>query len=89
MSDPVISRQKAVALHYDGSNAPRVVAKGKGHMAEVIIATAKAHDIPLEDNPLLVEALAQVPLEEEIPENLYKAVAEILSFLFKASERAR
>ena len=76
--------RSAIALEYDRVGAPRVTAKGKGEVAERIIAMAKAHDIAIEENPVLAEALAQVELEEQIPENLYRAVAEVLSFVLNA-----
>ena len=73
----------AIALEYDRVDAPRVTAKGRGEVAERIIATAKAHDIAIEENPILAQALSEVELEEQIPENLYRAVAEVLSFVLK------
>jgi flagellar biosynthesis protein len=73
----------AIALKYDGTGAPRVTARGKGYVAEKILELAKASNIPIEEDPMLVEALASIPLEEEIPEELYKAVAEILNFIMR------
>jgi flagellar biosynthesis protein len=72
----------AVALHYDGSNAPKVTAKGSGDIAEQIIAQAKEHGIPLQENKPLVELLSQLDLGDEIPEALYLAVAEIIAFAY-------
>jgi flagellar biosynthesis protein len=77
----------AVALHYEKSGAPRVVAKGRGEVGQKIIDSAKAHGVPIEENAGLAEALAQVELEDEIPEALYRAVAEVLVFIFRVSER--
>ncbi len=74
---------RAVALNYDGVGAPRVVAKGEGATAEQIRALAEEHDVPIEDNPILVEALSRIELGEEIPEALYQAVAVIISFILK------
>ena len=59
--------RSAVALEYDRVGAPRVTAKGKGEVAERIIATAKANDIAIEENPILAQALSEVELEEQIP----------------------
>ena len=73
----------AVALQYDMKDAPRVTAKGQGDIAKKIIETAKLHDIPIEDDPLLAQALSALPLDEEIPQELYIAVAEILNFVFQ------
>jgi flagellar biosynthesis protein len=82
-------RQLAVALHYDKSGAPRVVAKGSGTIGEKIIEVAKAHDIPIEENEVLAGALSNVELGEEIPAELYKAVAEVLIFVLRLSGQIR
>jgi flagellar biosynthesis protein len=79
--------QLAVALHYDKSGAPRVVAKGRGSIGEKIIEVAKAHDIPIEENEVLAGALSKVELGDEIPAELYKAVAEVLIFVLRLSGR--
>jgi flagellar biosynthesis protein len=81
--------QLAVALHYDKSGAPRVVAKGRGGIGKKIIEIAKAHDIPIEENEVLAGALANVELGDEIPVELYKAVAEVLVFVLRLSGRIR
>lgn len=75
----------AVALHYDGSGAPTVTAKGKGSVAERIVEAAQEHDVPIEENPLLAEALSSVELDDEIPETLYRAVAEVIGFVLRQS----
>ena len=72
----------AVALHYDGENAPRVTAKGSGALAEQIIALAKEHGIPIQENPPLLELLASLDLGTEIPPALYLAVAEVIAFAY-------
>ena len=81
--------QLAVALHYDKKGAPRVVAKGRGSIGEKIIEIAKAHDIPIEENEVLAGALSKVELGDEIPPELYKAVAEVLVFVLRLSGRIR
>jgi len=81
--------QVAVALHYDKKGAPRVVAKGRGSVGEKIIEVAKAHDIPIEENEVLAGALSKVELGDEIPPELYKAVAEVLVFVLRMSGRFR
>jgi flagellar biosynthesis protein len=81
--------QLAVALHYDRTGAPRVVAKGKGTLGEKIIEVAKANNIPIEENEVLAGALSNVELGEEIPAELYKAVAEVLIFVLRLSGRVR
>jgi flagellar biosynthesis protein len=76
----------AIALQYDkGKGAPRVVAKGKGTVGAKIIEVAKAHDVPIEENEVLAGALSNVELGDEIPEELYKAVAEVLIFVLRLS----
>ena len=72
----------AVALHYDEEHAPRVTAKGAGDLAEQILAVARAHDIPLQENPELVQVLWHLELGQEIPPELYLAVAEIIAFAY-------
>ncbi|MBB1094356.1 EscU/YscU/HrcU family type III secretion system export apparatus switch protein [Rhodopseudomonas palustris] len=84
-----VKNQIAVALHYDRVGAPRVVAKGKGTIGAKIIEVAKQHDIPIEENEVLAGALSHVELGEEIPEELYKAVAEVLAFVLRLSGRGR
>lgn len=75
----------AVALKYEKSFAPRVVASGKGAVGEAIIAKAREHDIPIQQNPSLAEALASLEVDQEIPEALYKAVAQVLAFILKTA----
>ncbi len=77
----------AVALHYDGEGAPRVTAKGRGHVAEQILALAREHNVPIQQQPDLVRLLSKVDLGEEIPEALYVAVAEVIAFAFLVSGR--
>jgi flagellar biosynthesis protein len=87
---PEVKRQLAVALHYEkGSGAPRVIAKGKGTLGAKIIEIARANDVPIEENEVLAGALSNVELGEEIPEDLYKAVAEVLIFVLGLSGRLR
>ncbi len=88
MSDKDNKPPKAVALKWDGKAAPKVTAKGEGDLAEQILAVARAHDIPIqEDNEVLVSALAQIELGNEIPETLYVAVAQVIAFAYHLSGR--
>ena len=80
----------AIALHYEkGSGAPVVVAKGRGSIGAKIVEIAKTHDIPIEENEVLAGALSKIELGEEIPPDLYKAVAEVLVFVLRLSGRVR
>lgn len=72
----------AVALQYDGNNAPKVTAKGEGFTAQQILEIAEKHGIPLQNEPELARILAQVPLGDEIPQQLYIAVAQIIAFAY-------
>jgi len=74
----------AVALAYaEGQVAPRVVAKGRGVIAEAIISQARAHGIYVHESPELVSLLMHVDLDQHIPPELYRAVAELLAWLYK------
>ena len=73
---------KAVALQYDGKNAPKVTAKGANEIAEQIIALAREHGIPIYENPDLLTLLSQLDLGDEIPRPLYTAVAEVIAFAY-------
>jgi flagellar biosynthesis protein len=75
----------AVALKYQKPRAPRVVASGRGAVGEAIIAKAKEAGVPIQQNPALAEALAGIELDSEIPEALYKAVAQVLAFIMKTA----
>lgn len=81
--------KKAVALGYNRQkdNAPKVLATGKGEVATKIINLAKEHEIPIKEDTDLVELLSKVDINQEIPQNLYKAVAEIFSFLYKITNK--
>lgn len=86
MTDSAKKQERsAVSLQYDiqKNKAPRVTAKGKGLMAEKIIALALANNIPVKEDPDLVQLLGQIDLNREIPTELYKVVAELLSFVYK------
>ena len=81
------ARRLAVALKWDAEGAPVVVAKGRGAVADAIVASAEQHGVAVEENPILAAALAQVDLDAEIPEPLYRAVAEVIAFVLRAAGR--
>lgn len=83
------AKKKAVALRYDTSQdaAPKVVAKGSGELAEKIIALAKEHGIPIQEDADLVEILAKLDLNADIPPDTYLVVAEILAFVYRANSK--
>ncbi len=82
-------RKSAVALKYEPQrhSAPHVVAKGKGRIAEHIIEIAKQYDIPIHNDPDLVEALSGLDLEQEIPPELYLVIAELLAFVYQLNRK--
>lgn len=84
-----VSAAKAVALMYDAARdkAPRVAAKGNGEVARKILELAREHNIPIRQDPDLLALLAKVDVLEEIPSDLYTAVAEILAFLYDVNQR--
>lgn len=81
--------KKAAALRYDTTkeSAPRVVAKGEGQVAENIIKIAQLNNLPIKKDEDLIELLSKVELDKEVPQALYKAVAELFSFIYKISKK--
>jgi flagellar biosynthesis protein len=82
-------KTKAVALQYemDKDAAPRVVAKGNDFIAEKIVETARAHNIPLYEDKNLVQVLEALDLDTQIPPELYRAVAEVLTFIYRLNAK--
>lgn len=85
----LVGTTQAVALRYDPSEdeAPKVTAKGRGLAAEKIIQIAREHDVPIREDKNLVQILSMLQLNQEIPPIVYQAVAEILTFIYKANNR--
>jgi flagellar biosynthesis protein len=81
----------AAAIRYDAAkgDAPRLTAKGGGHVAEKIIELARRHDIPVREDRALVQILSRLDIDRQIPPELYRAVAEILAFVYSANEQYR
>lgn len=83
MSQPADPKRSAVALAYkEADAAPRVVAKGRGLIADEIIARAREHGIFVHESPELVGLLMQIDLDDRIPPQLYAAIAELLAWLY-------
>lgn len=79
----------AVALKYEKPRAPQVTAIGRGELARRIIELAEANGVPVSQNAGLAVALAGIELDQEIPKNLYLAVAEVLSYILRISGKLR
>ncbi|SUD77562.1 EscU/YscU/HrcU family type III secretion system export apparatus switch protein [Pseudomonas putida] len=75
--------RQAIALSYDGQQAPSLTAKGDDSVAEAILALAREHDVPIYENAELVRLLARLELGEQIPEALYLTIAEIIAFAWQ------
>ena len=91
MTEKKYVRKEAIALSYDPqkSNGPTVVAKGKGKIAENILEKAAMHEVPVYEDPNLVELLGQLDLNTSIPEELYQAVAEVFAFIYNLDEKQK
>lgn len=76
---------RAIALQYDGDNAPTVTASGEGAIAEEILRIAREHNIPLKEDALLAELLSDLNLGEEIPPMLYRVIAEVIAYAYLVS----
>lgn len=79
----------AIALQYDGISAPRVTAKGSQELAEKILSVAQEHQVPIYEDEILTGALAHLELGDEIPELLYMAIAEVLTFVWELDKKSQ
>ncbi|MEK4823616.1 EscU/YscU/HrcU family type III secretion system export apparatus switch protein [Niallia sp. FSL W8-0951] len=79
-----LKRKEAIALTYEQQKhaSPTVIAKGKGVIAEQILERAKKENIPIQEDPSLVELLSKLNINEQIPEDLYMTVAEVFAFIY-------
>ncbi|WML49292.1 EscU/YscU/HrcU family type III secretion system export apparatus switch protein [Neobacillus sp. PS3-34] len=84
-------RQEAIALGYNPSqhDSPRVLAKGKGKIAESIIEKAMENKVPIQEDPNLVQLLGELDINQSIPEELYQAVAEVFAFIYRSDQEMR
>jgi len=82
--------KQAVALKYDPEHqaTPVLVAKGRGLLADKIVAKASEHGVPIQEDASLVEVLSQLDIDQEIPPELYTLVAEVLSFIYQSDQKA-
>jgi flagellar biosynthesis protein len=87
--DAPAPRRRAVAMRYQGQNdeAPRVTAKGSGYVADRIIEIARENGVYIHEDPELVGLLSALEVQQEIPEDLYRAVAEVLAFVYRIQRR--
>jgi flagellar biosynthesis protein len=79
----------AVALAYEKPNAPRVTAIGRGELARKIVEVARTKGVPIKENAELAAVLSMIELDQEIPVNLYRAVAEVLVYVLRIAGKAR
>ena len=82
------SRRRVTALRYGGEGAPKVVASGQGHVADKILAAAQAAGVPVREDPQLAAALGALALGQEVPEDLWLAVAEVLAWAYGLEKQA-
>ncbi|MDH3444619.1 MAG: EscU/YscU/HrcU family type III secretion system export apparatus switch protein [Deltaproteobacteria bacterium] len=82
-------QKQAVALRYAPTKdrAPKIAGKGQGHLAERILELARQHNIPIRQDKNLLQILSRLDLNQEVPPEVYKAVAEILAFIYRLSNR--
>jgi flagellar biosynthesis protein len=82
------TRKRAVALKYDpkGSGVPTVVAKGRGVLADRILQSARANAVPVREDKALVQVLSALKIDQQIPQELYAAVAAVLAFLYRTNQ---
>ena len=82
-------RRKAVAVKYDAESqaAPKIVAKGSGYLAERIIELAEEHGVHIHEDPDLTAVLSKLDVNTEIPEDLYRAIAQILAYVYQLNNK--
>lgn len=90
MNKKTTEKKAAIAVHYDKNTdtSPKIVAKGKGSVADRIIELAKKNEIPMYEDRDLIEILSKLDLGQEIPPEMYKLIAEVLVFVYKTNNKA-
>jgi flagellar biosynthesis protein len=82
------NNREAIALVYDGDQTPTLTAKGEGDLAEQIIQLAMEYEVPIYENAELAKVLARLELGDQIPEALYRTIAEIIAFAWYLKGKA-
>lgn len=84
-------KKTAIAISYDKEkdSAPKITAKGKGAVADKIMELARKNDIPMHEDPDMIEVLSKLDLGQEIPAELYKLIAEVLVYVYRANNKAK
>lgn len=84
-------RKDAIALKYQSKfdTAPKVVAKGKGLIADKIVSRAKDFGVPIQEEPSIVEVLSNLEINQQIPKDLYNVVAEVFAFIYRADKQIK
>ena len=88
MPDGRDEARRATALRYEGTGAPKVVASGRGHVADRILAAAQEAGVPVREDPQLAAALSALALGQEVPEEMWLAVAEVLAWAYELEKKA-
>jgi flagellar biosynthesis protein len=88
MINEKLKRKEAVALSYEATknDTPKVIAKGKGIVADNILERAKENNIPIQEDSTLIELLSKLNINDSIPEELYQAVAEVFAFVYRTDK---
>ena len=83
------NRKAAIALRYDEEveAAPKVIAKGQGLLAEEILERAATENVPVHEDPALIELMSHLNINEKIPEELYQAVAEVFAYIYRVDQK--
>jgi flagellar biosynthesis protein len=86
-----LGKSRAIALKYDvdKSKAPKIVATGKGNIAEMILKVAEENKIPFYEDESLTDLLSKLELDDEVPKDLYGLVAEVLAFVYQLDRLAK
>lgn len=90
-SETPLAMKKAVALKYapEENDAPILIAKGQGKLADTILERAKENGVPVQEDAALVEVLSKLDLDQQIPPELYQLVAEVLTYVYQAESAAK